>query len=134
MKRELNISLEQSKRLDEILKETFDSTHVNFQTEGTNDGELICLLGELGLVEIIAEDDQGVMIMLTQSGETFVNFNGFEREYYKALEDKKMAALLKERTEREVKAAKMQPYLIAWSIITTLTTIILAILQYMKKC
>ena len=55
-----------------------------------------------------------------------------EQVYDKRLKEKNAKDAENLLTQKQIAAAKREPYLIAWGIITTLASIILAILQLVK--
>ncbi len=138
----IHIGEEQAKRLDEMLikceKEKVGYTQ--YQETNKDEYEKLCLtaslLSDMGYIKILAQQGADLLILLQDKGKAFIRNDSFVSR----IEEKKKQLKLEERkreieeaehqlTLKKLRAAKREPYLIAWSIITTITSIILAIIQ-----
>lgn len=98
------------------------------------------ILAKQGYIKINAEQDNQLIIAILDSGKVFIRSADFV-----SLNQKKKEEIMLEEEQREqrkashsltikqIRAYKREPYLIAWSIISTLATIILTILQLKKQ-
>lgn len=119
-----------AKKADAILAKASPShrfVSVDTDDESYNDNLIISALfqeydcGKLWSRETFRVDIAG--ISLYQTG-------GFVGMLEKQKIDEERARRLDELTQKQIRAAKREPWLIGWSILTTIATIVLSILQF----
>jgi hypothetical protein len=119
-----------AKKADAILAKASPShrfVSVDTDNESYNDNLIISALfqehdcGKLWSRETFRVDIAG--ISLYQTG-------GFVGMLEKQKIDEERARRLDELTQKQIRAAKREPWLIGWSILTTIATIVLSILQF----
>ena len=119
-----------AKKADAILAKASPShrfVSVDTDDESYNDNLIISALfqeydcGKLWSRETFRVDIAG--ISLYQTG-------GFVGMLEKQKIDEERAKRLDELTQKQIRAAKREPWLIGWSILTTIATIVLSILQF----
>lgn len=123
-----------AKQLDSILEQannTGNSQVILFPSEDL-DIQQLDALGDFLEKKGYAEHLGGNLFNVTPNGFAFIREDSFYNQYKKGKEEEEAARLQYQLTSSQVKAAKREPWLIAWSIITTIATIILSILQLIK--
>jgi hypothetical protein len=123
---------ENVKKIDKILKLAEERRIVDTNTlpGWTKDDTILfnSFIKESGYGKILTK---GVYV-INDFGLSFIKTSSMEQEYNKRLKEEKAKDAQALLTQKQIAAAKREPYLITWSIITTLTSLILAILQFIK--
>lgn len=123
---------ENVKKIDKILRLAEERRIVDTNTlpDWTKDDTILfnSFIKESGYGKILT---QGVYV-INDFGLNFIKTSSMEQEYNKRLKEEKAKDAQNLLTQKQIAAAKREPYLIIWSIITTLATIILGILQIIK--
>jgi hypothetical protein len=70
--------------------------------------------------------------MIFPKGVSFIRSNSFVQMYNEQQERERREERQDALTQKQIKAAKREPYLIAWSIVSTIISLILAFLQFVK--
>ena len=102
-----------------------------------DDSRLIIPLRTILFNSFIKESGYGKILtrgvyLINDTGLNFIKTSSMEQVYDKRLKEKNAKDAENLLTQKQIAAAKREPYLIAWGIITTLASIILAILQLVK--
>ena len=123
---------ENVKKIDKILKLAEERRIVDTNTlpGWTKDDTILfnSFIKESGYGKILTK---GVYV-INDFGLSFIKTSSMEQEYNKRLKEEKAKGAQALLTQKQIAAAKREPYLLTWSIITTLTSLILAILQFIK--
>jgi len=117
-------------RLDKILAKF--STKVWMVTAAQDDNDQCELLEAYGYIEIMSHDAGGYFIKLTENGNKFRLTTSFEEQLEEEEKRKENEEFNVELTKKQLSAIKREPYLIAWAIVTTLASFILALLALLK--
>ena len=123
---------ENIKKIDKILKLAEERRIVDTNTlpDWTKNDTILfnSFIKESGYGKILT---RGVYL-INDTGLNFIKTSSMEQVYDKRLKEKNAKDAENLLTQKQIAAAKREPYLIAWGIITTLASIILAILQLVK--
>lgn len=132
----------QAKALDKMLRDCDnDNGYFTYSDLKEIDNLIIIanILSNLGYIKIMSNGHNGLLISLLDDGKTFIRSDSFlsqiEEEAEKQKKDERMREIEETKhrlTLSQIKSAKREPYLIVWSVITTITTIILSILLLLK--
>lgn len=140
----LKIGREQAVALDEMLRKC-DNPKRHYTYSNLTDSELddisvtAGILSRIGYVKVLGRSYGQISIMILSTGLAFIRNESFLDRFEEEKKKQKDADLQRKMneeslklTEHQIKAAKREPYIIIWSIITTITSIILAIMQLTK--
>ena len=124
---------ELASKLDHILNEAQANNgfaHIYPQSEYEKNEyiAIIDLLENLRLGKEITDDE----FQISASGIRCILTGGFTAMYKEKIEQRKREELSSQLTRHQLKAAKREPYLIIWSVITTFSTLVLGWLQFFK--
>lgn len=128
---------DRAKKLDEMLKlcDTPEGFHLYKDIDRTTYDDLCItanMLKNKGFIEIKVQQDKVLIISIKQDGRSFARNDSFTAMYQDNQKTLKQEDEQSDLTRRQIKAYKREPYLIVWTIITTLTSIILTIMQLKK--
>ena len=70
--------------------------------------------------------------MIFPQGINFIRNNSFVQMYEEQLEKERREERKDALTQKQIRAAKREPYLIVWGIVSTIASLILAFLQFIK--
>ncbi|MGL4520825.1 MAG: hypothetical protein ACRCUJ_14450 [Phocaeicola sp.] len=70
------------------------------------------------------------VIRINPSGWSFYKNGGFSAVYKEEMEKQEREKRSDLLTQKQIAAAKREPYLIAWGVITTITSIVLSLLKF----
>ena len=134
----MRITKKQALKLDTLLNEIGKGD--DFFTFSSDDSiklseyrDLANTLENSGLIKIIIDQGDDLTVTITQDGKDFSEYGGFAAKHEAAENKREKEKLDLEKTKYDLRAAKREPYLIAWGIITTLSTIVLSIMQILSK-
>lgn len=119
--------------LDSIIKSVSHSTRI-FSKVTTTEQEheyykgLALILKTREFANVLTIVDNHIELMILDKGIAFVQQGGFVSESEELQREIRKDQL----TKKQINAAKREPYLIAWSVISTISTITLAILRFLK--
>ena len=140
----VRIGREQAAELDDMLRKCNNQNEYFEYTEPDIEKyESLCVTADilegLDYVKILSKEFNNLLIVIKQSGKTFLKNDSFisriekeEENQRLRIEQQKIDQANYQLTLKQIKAAKREPYIIVWSVIATFTTIILAILQLAK--
>ena len=123
-----------AEKLDLILKEAGKTGEPTiyasqYTTEGQTDLEKIgSFLEKYNLGKMLTDE----WVMIFPQGISFIQCNSFIQMYEEQQKKTKREERQDILTQKQINAAKREPYLIAWGIFTTIISLILAFLQFIK--
>ncbi len=99
-------------------------------TWNRNDRETVgdCL-EEKGLGKMLSED----CFMVFPQGLSFIHSNSFLQMYEEKVEKEKREERQDLLTQKQINAAKREPWLILWGVVTTILSLVLGCLQLIKQ-
>lgn len=120
-------------KADRILKDAYDNNglaDICIQSEQDRDlyDAIFDLLEKMGYGKAVAND----VFQIYPSGMRCILTGGFTAMYKGKVEKRKREEQRHELTSHQLKAAKREPYLIAWSIITSISTLVLGWITFFK--
>lgn len=133
MKITFALTEELATKLDHVLNEAKSNkgfAHIDPQNEYERDeyAAIIDLLENLQLGKEITDDE----FQISASGIRCILTGGFTAIYKEKIEQKTREEKASQLTHHQLKGVKRDPYLIVWSIITTISTLVLSWLQFLK--
>jgi len=140
----LRINEDQAFALDEMLRKSSENGYAEYHEPNREAYNKLCITANIlkrrGFIKIMAQQGDDLVVILKDDGKTFISCDSFtsqiEEEYERRRTEEvkqKQADANHQLTLKKLGAAKREPYLVAWSIITTITTITLAIIQLWKE-
>lgn len=128
----IKMTEEKANAIDKILQEARDTQYrtvkvnlLSFEYSKNKCYEIGEILSSRGYGNYLGNGT----FQVTPLGMSYVDDGGFLQEYKAALEKQKRDELQAELTEKQIKAAKREPWLIFWGIVSTIINLILMWLQ-----
>lgn len=132
--------------MDDMMKESFNGQYYNCVFYAHDENEFMYLittakiLKEKGLLDFEFLCEGCLETTLNEKGQIFIQYDGFMKQLEAENESKRLAKLKLEHEEtahqvnkKALAAAKREPWLIAWTVISTLAALYLTYLQYIKS-
>ena len=143
--KKISISKEQAQALDEMLISCKTKVrYYHFKEPDEDKFDKLCvtatILSQIGYIRILTKQGGDLIVSINDEGVAFISNDSFmsqlenEEEKQREKEEKRKKEEIEHQlTIKKLRAAQREPYLIAWSIIATATTIILSIMQLLGK-
>lgn len=132
----MRLSKERCEYIDNILKDAMNDKHKSAlrAIKTTDDLELYNEVADmLYNYGYCGRKIGGGIYSITQDGIKFYLNGGFTSQYEKERKEKEIQESTLQLTKKKINAAKREPYLIVWGVVTTIISITLACLQYFSK-
>lgn len=138
---ESKISKERAKTMDEILAECVKANNIINIYDADREKQIylndtLKILQDLGYIKSYASGSNGPAVKVTTDGKMFYETGRFLKQIEEQEENEKRKRehedIAHKVNEKALRAAKREPWLIAWSFIATVIGIVLAYLQ--TKC